>query len=207
MPRTRGNRWFSAIFRTTSLHPPSTRFRCSDSRGLTSPPKCDTLHPQILRKNLFFAQRRPVVANGIDVEESQPAKQGSKSPLGTPQPISNIENEVLDLLFTELIRRDHAVGRQLVNRANIRHPGSFRQSSLLKILNHPFPKFWHRVMLSSWGEQRNPATTAGNTNVSHDRISTCSHLKYHTTFTNRPPPAKQAFRPVIRKNCQVLDIA
>ena len=53
---------------------------------------------------LFFREQRPRVAQGMDVEELQPKEHRLEGTFGNGQFVAHVEDVVLDLALTELIR-------------------------------------------------------------------------------------------------------
>ena len=83
---------------------------------------------------LFFGEQRPVVAEGIDVEELEPGEDRSEGSPGHAQFIADVKEVVLDVPLAELIGRDHVAGGQLANSPQILALRAFDQPGELHVL-------------------------------------------------------------------------
>src|SRR5208282_1131964 len=93
---------------------------------------------------LFFREQRPVVAERIEVEELEPEEDRREGPLGYAQLIADVEKVVLDVPLAELMGRDHVVGGQLANSAEILATRAFDQPGELHVPDHALSELGHR---------------------------------------------------------------
>ena len=107
---------------------------------------------------LFFREQRPVVAEGIEIEELEAGPDRSEGSSGNAQLIADVKEEILDLPLGELIGGDHVRGGQLANSAEILTLSAPDQSGELQVSDHAFSEFGHRDTLSCM-ESENPGHT------------------------------------------------
>jgi hypothetical protein len=113
---------------------------------------------QLAGARLFFREQRPVVAEGIAIEELEAGPDRSEGPSGDAQLIADVEEEILDLPLGELIGGDHVSGGQLANGAEILALSTPDQSGELQVADHACSEFGHRDTLSCM-ESENPGHT------------------------------------------------
>ena len=107
---------------------------------------------------LFFREQRPVVAEGIEIEELEAGPDRIEGSSGNAQLIADVKEEILDLPLGELIGGDHVGGGQLANGTHILALGSWDQSGELQVSDHASSEFGHRDTLSCV-ESENPGHT------------------------------------------------
>ena len=92
---------------------------------------------------IFFCEEGPVVAQGLQVEESQAGDEGFEGSFGDAQFIADVEEVLFDVAFAESIGRKHVVGSELVNGPDIQLLGALAEASEVQIADQTISEFGH----------------------------------------------------------------